>query len=185
VARVALAGWLSLAILLFASVAAAAGEPPFRTVVGSLSPAVAGLTITGAPGGCSVFLLNQTGQDVTLLDDGTPPLARKFTPVPKSSVAPPAQLVPLVGNWKCATLPGVTEDQAWNHVPVTVLNWTLHGLVGAVSFKASVQTIYDPELDPTAGFLSFLRVGATVAAVGGLVVGIPYLLMRRRQLLAP
>jgi hypothetical protein len=185
VARVALAGWCTLAVFLLAPVAAAAGEPPFRTVVGPLTPAVAGLTISGAPSGCSVFLLNQTGQDVTLLDDGAPPLARKFTSVPKSSVTPPAQLVPLVGNWKCAALPGVTEDQAWNHVPVTVLNWTLRGLVGAVSFKASVQTIYDPELDPTAGFLSNLRLGATVAAIGGLVLGIPYLLMRRRQLLAP
>jgi len=181
---VLLAGWCSLALLLLSPDVVRADPPPFRTVVGAVSPSVAGLTISGAPGGCSVFLLNQTGQDVFLVDEGSPPLAAKFTSVAKSAVSPAPRLVALQGNWKCSALPGITEDQAWNHVPVSVLSWTLHGLVGAQPFKAPVQTVYDPELDPNASMLGYLRVGAIVAALGCLIIGVPYLLMRRRQILA-
>jgi hypothetical protein len=47
-----------------------------------------------------------------------------------------------------------------------------------------VQTVYDPELDPTATLLGYVRIGAVLLAVGGLVFGLPYLLMRRRQILS-
>lgn len=182
-ARLLVALWLSLGSLLVAPSPASAAVP-FRTVVGPLTPAVAGLKLSGAPG-CALFLLNQTGQDVLLLDGSSPPLAQKFQSVPKSSVAPPPRWVPLVGNYRCATLPGVTEDQQWNNVPITVQTWTLHGLVGTQQFQAPVQTVYDPELDSTASALRYLRMGATVAALGALVAGVPYLLYRRRQILAP
>ncbi len=182
-ARIFLAAWFSLAVFLLVPSGASADNLPFRTVIGPLAPAIAGLKLTGAPGGCDVFLLNQTGQDVLLVDDGSPAKVQRFPSLPKSTVPPPAVYVHLAGNWKCAVLPGITEDQEWNHVPVTLLSWTLHGQVGSQQFKATAQTVYDPELDPNASVVGYIRMGATAAALGGLVIGVPYLLMRRRQIL--
>lgn len=182
-ARLLVVAWFSLGLSVLAPSAASAGAPPYRTVIGPIAPAIAGLKLTGAPGGCDLFLLNQTGQDVLLVDDGSPAQAQRFPSLPRSTIAPPAVFVHLAGNWKCSQLPGITEDQAWNHVPVTVLSWTLHGQVGSQQFKATAQTVYDPELDPNASNLGYIRMGAIAAALGGLVVGVPYLLMRRRQLL--
>jgi hypothetical protein len=184
VGRVVVAAWLSLGLWLLAAVGAGASMAPFRTVIGPVAPAVPGLQLTGAPGGCDVYILNQTGQDVLLGDEGSPALAMRFPSVPKSATPPPAALVHLIGKWKCSVLPGITEDQQWNQVPVTVLSWTLRGNVGAQQFKAPVQTVYDPELDPNAAFLGYVRIGATALALGGLVIGLPYLLMRRRQILS-
>jgi len=186
VARVFVAAWLSLMPSLLAAVGAGASMAPFRTVIGPVAPAIAGLQMTGAPGGCDLFLLNQTGQDVLLVDDSSPAQALRFPSVPKSATPPPAALVHLLGNgkWKCSVLPGVTEDQEWSQVPVTVLTWTLRGSAGAQQFRAPVQTVYDPELDPNAAMLGYVRIGATALALGGLVFGLPYLLMRRRQILS-
>lgn len=177
------AAWFSLALLLLVPLGAGAAVPPFRTEIGPVVPRIAGLSLTGAAGGCDLFLLNQTGQDVLLMDDGSPAQALRFPSAPKSAAQPPATFVHLVGTWKCSVLPGVTEDQAWNQVPVTVLTWTLHGQVGTQAFKAAAQTVYDPTLDPTASLLGYVRLGAAAAAVGGLVIGVPYLLRRRRQIL--
>ncbi len=182
--RVVVAAWLSLVLFLLAGVGAGASLEPFRTVIGPVAPAISGLKVAGAPGGCDLYLLNQTGQDVLLVDDGSPAFAMRFPSVPKSATPPPAPLVHLVGKWKCSLLPGITEEQQWNQVPVTVLSWTLRGSVGAQQFKAPVQTIYDPELDPNATLLGYVRIGALLLAVGGLVFGLPYLLMRRRQILS-
>lgn len=182
--RVLVAAWFSLWLSLLAAVGAGASLEPFRTVIGPVAPAIPGLRVAGAPGGCDLFLLNQTGQDVLLVDDSTPAQAMRFPSLPKSATAPPAALVHLVGKWKCSVLPGITEDQQWSQVPITVLTWTLRGTAGAQQFRAPVQTVYDPELDPNATFLGYFRVGAVVLAVGGLVLGVPYLLTRRRQILS-
>ncbi len=182
--RVLVAAWISLWLSVLAAVGAGASLEPFRTVIGPVAPAIPGLQVAGAQGGCDLYLLNQTGQDVLLVDDSSPAFAMRFPSVPKSATPPPAALVHLVGKWKCSVLPGITEDQQWSQVPVTVLTWTLRGTVGAQQFRAPVQTVYDPELDPNATLLGYIRIGAVLLAVGGLVFGLPYLLMRRRQILS-
>lgn len=183
VARVLAAGWLTLTVVFLSPVSAGAEVPPFRTVIGPVVPTIAGLSVTGAPGGCDLFLLNQTGQDVLLIDDGSPAQSRKFASAPKAGPKPPPTLVHLAGNWKCSTI-RMTGELAWNNLPVTVASWTLHGQVGAQAFRAPAQTVYDPTLDSGSGLISYVRIGAIVAALGGLLIGLPYLLMRRRQILS-
>jgi hypothetical protein len=91
--------------------------------------------------------------------------------------------VHLDGAWPCAKLPAVDEDKRWNHAEVTVSNWSLNGTVGAVAFKLTARSVYDPLLDPPAEWTMYLRLGAGVAAVGGLVMAAPYLYKRRQEIL--
>jgi hypothetical protein len=181
VARVLIAAWFSLGLSLSAPVGAGAAASPFQTVVGPVVPAIAGLSLSGAAGECDLLLLNQTGQDVVLLDDGSQ--THKYPTAAKAPARPAAVPVHLTGNWKCSGLVAATEELAWNNVPVSVVSWTLRGQVGAQAFRAVVQTVYDPTLDPMAGMLGYLRPAAGVLAVGVLVAGVPYLLWRRRQIL--
>jgi hypothetical protein len=171
--------------LLAFSATALAEDQPFKTVVDNLVPKTPGLTIEGAIGGCDLQLQNQTGQDVVLYDTSKPPKPFKFAAQPKPPNAKPAVAVhlPAAGVWPCATLPGVTEDQQWSHAESTVRAWSLTGVVGAVSFKLNARTVYDPALDPSSDWTLYLRYGAGAVAVGGLLIGVPYLFSRRREIL--
>jgi hypothetical protein len=91
--------------------------------------------------------------------------------------------VHLTGAWPCASLPAVTEDQRWNHAQGTVGSWSLTGTVGALTFKLNARTLYDPALDPSAEWTFYLRIGLGVAVVGGVLMAVPYLLKRRREIL--
>ena len=171
-----------LAALLF-PVAASADDPPFRTVIDKMIPTTPGLTIEGAQGGCDFVLKNQTGQDVYLFDQGKPSKPIRFAAQPKSAQPRPPVAVHLAGAWPCASLPAVTEDQRWNDTPATVLIWSVGGSVGAVAFKMQAHTEYDPALDPTAQYVFYGRLAAGGLAVGGLLLAIPYLLKKRREIL--
>ncbi len=173
-----------LAALLF-PVAASADDPPFRTVIDKLIPNTPGLTIQGAPGGCDLVLTNKTGQDIYFFDQSKPPKPIRFAAQPKSAQARPPVDVHLAGAWPCASVPAVTEDQRWNNVPSTVLIWSLGGAVGAVAFKMQAHTEYDPALDPIAQYMLYGRIAAGLTAVGGLLLAIPYLVRRRREILGP
>jgi hypothetical protein len=175
--------FLPVMATLMASVTAAAEDQPFKTVVDSIVPKTPGLTIEGSTGGCDLLLQNQTGQDVILFDLSKPPKPFRFAAQPKSATPRPAIPVHLAGAWPCATLPAVTEDERWNHVETTVGNWTLNGAVGALSFRLSARTVYDPGLDPPSDWLLYLRLGAGALAVGGLLIAAPYLFKRRREIL--
>jgi hypothetical protein len=78
----------------------------------------------------------------------------------------------------------VTEDERWNHQPVTIGQWSISGAAGAVSFKISARSIYDPALDPSAALVYYLRWGAGLLALGALLFSAPYLFRRRREILA-
>jgi hypothetical protein len=91
--------------------------------------------------------------------------------------------LPDAGVWPCAKLPAVSEDQRWNHAETTVGSWSLNGTVGAVSFKLMARTVYDPLLDPPAEWTLYLRYGAGIALIGGLLIAAPYLIQRRREIL--
>jgi hypothetical protein len=173
-----------LAALLF-PVTASADDPPFRTVIDKLIPNTPGLTIQGAPGGCDLVLTNKTGQDIYFFDQSKPPKPIRFAAQPKAAQARPPVDVHLAGAWPCASLPAVTEDQRWNNVPSTVLIWSLGGAVGAVAFKMQAHTEYDPALDPIAQYMLYGRIAAGLTAVGGLLLAIPYLVRRRREILGP
>jgi hypothetical protein len=170
------------ALLLF-SLTALAEDQPFKTVVDSIVPKTAGLTIEGTMGGCDLLLQNQTGQDVILFDMSKPPKPFRFAAQPKSASPRPPIPVHLAGAWPCASLPGVTEDQRWNHAEVTVGSWSLNGTVGVLSFKLLGRTLYDPALDPSADLTFYLRIGAGALVVGGLLIAGPYLFKRRREIL--
>ena len=168
------------------SAAALAEDQPFKTVVDSIVPKTQGLTIEGTAGGCDLLLQNQTGQDVILFDLSKPPKPFRFPAqpaLPKSATPRPPIPVHLTGAWPCASLPAVTEDQRWNHTEATVGSWTLNGAVGALSFRLSARTVYDPALDPPAQWTFYLRVAAGALAAGGLLMAAPYLFKRRRQIL--
>ena len=171
-----------VAMLLFPS-AALAEDQPFRTVVDTIVPKTPGLTIEGTMGGCDLLLQNQTGQDVILFDMSTPPKPFRFAAQPKSATPRPPIPVHLTGAWPCATRPAVTEDHRWNHTQVTVGIWSLKGTVGALSFKLNGRTLYDPALDPPAEWTFYLRLGAGVAVVGGILISAPYLFKKRREIL--
>ncbi len=160
-----------------------AEDQPFRTVVDTIVPKTPGLTIEGTMGGCDLLLQNQTGQDVILFDRSTPPKPFRFASQPKSPTTRPPIAVHLVGAWPCASPPAVTEDQRWNHAETTVGSWTINGAVGALSFRLSGRTVYDPALDPPAESTFYFRLGAGVLAVGGLLIAAPYLSKRRREIL--
>ncbi|MDQ6712679.1 MAG: hypothetical protein M3Z28_05755 [Candidatus Dormibacteraeota bacterium] len=164
---------------------ALAQDQPFKTVVDGIVPKTAGLTIEGTTGGCDLLIQNQTGQDVILLDMSKPPKPLKFAAQPKVPTPKPATPVhlPAAGKWPCASLPPVNEDQQWNHAEATVGTWTVNGTVGALSFKLTARTVYDPALDPSADLMLYLRLGAGVAVGGGLLVAIPYLFNKRREIL--
>jgi len=175
--------FVPLAATLLFSATAVAEDQPFRTVVDSIVPKTPGLTIEGSPGGCDLVLQNQTGQDVVLFDLSKPPKPFRFAAQPKSATPRAPIRVHLAGAWPCASLPAVTEDQRWNHAQTTVGNWTLNGAVGALSFRLTARTIYDPALDPPAEWTFYLRLGAGALAVGGLLIAGPYLFKRRREIL--
>jgi hypothetical protein len=173
-----------VAMLLF-PLTALAEDQPFKTVVDSIVPKTAGLTIVGTTGGCDLLLQNQTGQDVILLDMSKPPKPFRFAAQPKTATPrPPIPVhLPAAGVWPCASLPAVNEDQRWNHAEATVGIWSVNGSVGALSFKLTARTIYDPALDPPADWHLYLRIAAGVAVAGGVLVAVPYLFMRRREIL--
>lgn len=173
-----------LAAVLF-PVTASADAPPFRTVVDKLIPTTPGLTIEGARGGCDFVLKNQTTQDIYFFDQSKPSKPIRFAAQPKSATPRPPVAVHLVGAWPCASLPALTEDQRWNDTPATVLIWSVGGAVGAVAFKMQAHTEYDPSLDPTAQYMLYVRIGAGALVVGGLLLSVPYLLRRRREILGP
>jgi hypothetical protein len=173
------------AVALVPPVSANAADQPFKTVVDSIVPKVNGLTIQGSAGGCDLVLQNQTGQDVILFDLSKPPKPFRFAAQPKTATPRPPIPVHLTGAWPCASLPAVNEDQRWNHAEATVGNWTINGAVGAVSFKLVGRTVYDPALDPSADLTLYLRLGAGVLAVAGLLFATPYLFRRRREILGP
>jgi hypothetical protein len=172
------------ALLVFSSTALA-GDQPFKTVVDTIVPKTPGLTIVGSTGGCDLLLQNQTSQDVILRDMSKPPKPFRFAAQPKAATPrPPIPVhLPTAGVWPCASLPAVNEDQRWNHAVTTVGIWSLNGTVGALSFKLSARTLYDPALDPPSDWTMYLRYGAGALAVGGLVIAIPYLVVRRREIL--
>jgi hypothetical protein len=171
------------AFALLLPVSALAADQPFKTVIDGTVPRINGLTIQGTTGGCDLILQNQTAQDVVLFDLSKPPKPFRFAAQPKSASPRPAIPVHLTGAWPCASLPAVTEDQRWNHAEATVGIWTINGAAGAVSFKLSGRTVYDPALDPSGDLTFYLRMGAGVLAVGGLLIAAPYLFNRRRQIL--
>ena len=172
------------ALLLFSTMALAEDQP-FKTVVDTIVPKTPGLTIVGSMGGCDLLLQNQTGQDVILFDMSKPPKPFRFAAQPKAATPrPPIPVhLPTAGAWPCASLPAVNEDQRWNHAVTTVGIWSLNGTVGALSFKLNARTLYDPALDPPSDWTLYLRIGAGALAVGGLLIAIPYLFMRRREIL--
>ena len=172
------------ALLLF-SATALAEDQPFKTVVDTIVPKTPGLTIEGSTGGCDLLLQNQTTQDVVLFDMSKPPKPFRFAAQPKAATPrPPIPVhLPTAGVWPCASLPGVNEDQRWNHTVTTVGIWSLNGTVGALSFKLNARTLYDPALDPQSDWTLYLRIGAGALVVGGLLISIPYLLARRRDIL--
>ena len=160
-----------------------AEDQPFKTVVDGIVPKTPGLTIEGTMGGCDLLLQNQTNQDVILFDMSTPPKPFRFAAKPKSASARPPIPVHLTGAWPCASLPAVTEDHRWNHAEVTVGTWSVKGTVGALSFKLNARTLYDPALDPSAEWTFYLRLLVGVAVAGGVLIAVPYLLKRRREIL--
>lgn len=172
------------ALLLF-SATALAEDQPFKTVVDTIVPKTPGLTIEGSTGGCDLLLQNQTTQDVVLFDMSKPPKPFRFAAQPKAATPrPPIPVhLPTAGVWPCASLPAVNEDQRWDHAITTVGIWSLNGTVGALSFKLNARTLYDPALDPQSDLTLYLRIGAGALVVGGLLISIPYLLARRRDIL--
>jgi hypothetical protein len=172
------------ALLLF-STTALAEDQPFKTVVDTIVPKTPGLIIEGSLGGCDLLLQNQTSQDVVLFDMSKPPKPFRFAAQPKAATPrPPIPVhLPTAGVWPCAKLPAVNEDQRWNHAVTTVGIWSLTGTVGALSFKLNARTLYDPALDPQSDWTLYLRIGAGALAVGGLLIAIPYLFVRRREIL--
>jgi len=173
-----------VALLLF-PLTALAEDQPFKTVVDSIVPKTAGLVIQGTTGGCDLLLQNQTGQDVILLDMSKPPKPFRFAAQPKTATPrPPIPVhLPAAGVWPCASLPPVNEDQQWNHAETTVGTWSVNGTVGALSFKLTARTVYDPALDPPSDWTLYLRIGAGVALAGGMLIAIPYLFKKRREIL--
>jgi hypothetical protein len=163
-----------------------AEDQPFKTVVDSMVPKTAGLTIEGTTGGCDLMLQNQTGQDVVLLDMSKPPKPFRFAAQPKvATPKPPIEIhLPAAGVWPCASLPPVNEDQRWNHAEATVGSWSVSGTVGALSFKLLARTVYDPALDPSSDWTLYLRWGAGLALGGGVLIAVPYLVSKRREILA-
>jgi hypothetical protein len=172
-------------LALVVPISALAADQPYDTVVDGIVPPFKGLTIQGSPGGCDLLVQNQTGQNVVLLDLSKPPKPFLFAPPAKGATPRPPTPVrlPAVGVWPCASLPAVSEDQRWNHAAVTVGSWTINGAVGAVSFKLSGRSVYDPALDPGADLMYYARFGAGGLAVIGLIFAGPYLFGRRREIL--
>ncbi|HYM49954.1 MAG TPA: hypothetical protein VET65_05200 [Candidatus Limnocylindrales bacterium] len=187
--RLLVACLLPLLLLLVQPVAARADDgDPYRTVVDGIVPVTQGLSITGSPGGCDLLLDNQTGQDVLFFDMSKSPKTFKFTAPPKSNNSLPAVAVhfsPTLGVWPCASLPGITEDLRWNNRSATMLIWSMRGQVGALAFQLKAHTDYDPTLDPSAQWMQYLRLGGGITLVLGLLLGGPWLLGKRREILAP
>jgi hypothetical protein len=171
--------------MLLLPVTAVAENQPFKTVVDSIVPKTAGLTIEGMTGGCDLLLQNHTAQDVILLDMSKPPKPFRFAAQPKAATPrPPIPVhLPAAGVWPCASLPAVNEDQRWNHAEATVGTWSLNGTVGALSFKLTARTVYDPALDPPSDWTLYLRIGAGAAVAGGVLIAVPYLFKKRREIL--
>jgi hypothetical protein len=175
--------FLPVVVMLLLPGSAFAEDQPFKTVVDGMVPKTPGLTIEGTRGGCDLLLQNQTNQDVILFDMSKPPKPFRFAAQPKSASPRPPIPVHLTGAWPCASLPAVTEDHSWNHEVVTVGAWSVKGSVGALSFKLNARTLYDPALDPSAEWTFYLRLLVGVAVAGGVLIAVPYLLKRRREIL--
>ena len=182
--RLALAFAPTVLALLF-PITALADDQPFNTVVDSIVPPIKGLTIQGSPGGCDLIVQNQTTQNVVLFDLSKPPKPFLFKAPVKGATPSPSTPVhlPAVGVWPCAVLPAVNEDERWNHDVVTVGSWTINGAVGAVSFKLSGRSVYDPALDSGADLMYYGRFAAGALAVAGLIFAGPYLFGKRREIL--
>jgi hypothetical protein len=102
----------------------------------------------------------------------------------RRSPRPPIPVhLPAAGAWPCASLPPVNEDQQWNHAEATVGIWSVNGTVGALSFKLTARTVYDPALDPPSDWTLYLRYGVGAAVAGSVLIGVPYLFKRRREIL--
>jgi hypothetical protein len=170
-------------VVLGTATALADDTQPFRTVVDGVVPPAQGLTIAGSEGGCDLLLDNQTGQDIVFFDMSTPPKPIRFSALPKSTSTRPAVAVHFVGSWPCVTMPSIGEDQRWNHRSATVLIWSMKGQVGALAFQLRAHTEYDPNLDPSAQWMLYVRIGGGVLAVLGFVLAGPWLLSRRREIL--
>lgn len=163
-------------------VAALADQPPYRTTIESLVPKTPGVEVVGTTGGCDFLLKNTSGQDIVFFDQTSKPF--RFA-APKAGTPPTSLPVHLAGAWPCARLPLISEDQRWNHTQVTVLGWSVKGQVGSLAFTLLAHTDYDPTLDPSSEWMSYLRIAAGVLALGGLLVMGPYMYLRRRQILTP
>ena len=177
-----------VAVILLLPLTVRADDQPYKTVVDSIVPKTAGLTIQGSMGGCDLLIQNQSGQDVYLLDMSKPPKPIKFAAQPAQPKAatpkPPIPVhLPDAGVWPCSKLPAVNEDQRWNHAETIVSGWSVNGTVGAVAFKLTARTIYDPLLDPAAEWTLYARMGAGIVLVGGLLIAAPWLIRRRREIL--
>src|SRR2546421_9520630 len=162
-----------------------AEDQPYKTVVDGAVPKINALTMVGGPGGCDLLLQTLTGQTVTLFDMSKPAKAFTWASQPGGASPKPPIAAHLTANgiWPCASLPAVTEDQRWNHAEATVLGWTVKGAVGAVTFVLSARTVYDPALDPSAEWTFYLRVLVGAIVVGSLLIAVPYLIKRRREIL--
>ena len=183
--RLALALAPSILAMLLSPLAGLAEDQPYKTVVDGTVPKINGLTIVGGTGGCDLLLQNLTGQTVTLFDMSKPAKAFTWASQPRgASPKPPiAAHLPANGIWPCANLPAVTEDQRWNHAEATVFSWTIKGAVGAVTFVLNARSVYDPALDPSAEWTFYLRIVIGAIVVGSLLIAVPYLIKRRREIL--
>ncbi len=172
------------------SFSAYADSTPYRTLVDKVEPAIAGLTIAGTEGSCSLLVLNRTAADVLLFDLANHPVtihpykAPVTAPAPSGAPTPvpEPETVHLVGNWACSQLPAISEDQRWNEENVTLLQWVISGSVNQKAFAIRGRTVYFAADDPATVGYRMLRYGAVVLLVLGLIVAVPSLAVRRRAI---
>jgi hypothetical protein len=169
------------------AMAARAEVSPYQSVVDKVEPSIDGLTVRGAEGPCDLIVFNRTSTDVLLFDMAKHPLtvtAYKPPLGPPNATPPPApgELVRLVEGWPCSHLPAVSEDQRWNELDSTLLLWSINGAVGQKPFSVRGRTVYHAANDPVTQGYRVLRYGTALLLVGALLVGLPYLAVRRRQI---
>lgn len=169
------------------AVVAQAEVSPYQTVVDKVEPAIDGLIVRGADGPCDLMVFNRTSGDVLLFDVAKHPLTVRANvpPIgpPKATPPPaPGELVRLIEGWPCSHLPAVGEDQRWNEVDSTLLLWSISGSAGPKPFSVRGRTVYHAAADPVTVGYRVLRYGTALLLVGTLLVGLPYLAVRRRQI---